>query len=203
VVQIEALEHDRDWLTRLTSKFRSQDVDTVSLDLDETRQSFARATELTSQGFKVLVTTHLENGIAALAHFLSFCRERETPPLGLKCILSQHCVPGICPSCKEHPSMPAHLVQFLKENRITADVGYACGHGCADCNHSGQKGHVKIYEYLPMNKTMREKLLSGDDHFNVFKTFLQDPVGPSLLDDGLDKASRGLIKLDDLVTLTS
>jgi type II secretory ATPase GspE/PulE/Tfp pilus assembly ATPase PilB-like protein len=60
-----------------------------------------------------------------------------------------------------------------------------------------------MYEHLPVNQAMREKLLSGDDYFNIFKTIFQDHLGSSLLDDGLDKVSRGLIKLDDLLALTN
>lgn len=203
VVQIEACEHDREWLANMTAKFRSQDVDTVSLDLDAPRQSFATAMDLIARGFKVLITTHFGDCISALAHYVSFCRESHLLPLELKCILSQQDLPGMGPSCREQTSVPSNLVQFLNENEDSANLDCSCGQGCDDCRHTGQKGRGSTYEYIPVTRTMREKIVSGHPLQDISSIFLQDHACLSLDDDGQDKVSKGLITLENLVASTN
>ena len=70
--------------------------------------------------------------------------------------------------------------------------------GCAECNQTGYKGRVGVYELLVMNETLREAVRSTAQVSQV-KMLARASGMKTMREDGLDKVVAGLTTLDEIL----
>jgi type IV pilus assembly protein PilB len=116
-------------------------------------------------------------------------------------IMAQRLVRLVCPKCKENYAPPP---SELKAAGYTAEqlkgAQFARGLGCNYCHHTGYRGRKGIFEMLAMNAAMREMTFNREPTQQIRKKARQTGMR-TLLEDGLNKALRGLTTLDEVLSI--
>lgn len=77
-------------------------------------------------------------------------------------IVAQRLVGKVCESCKAPVEVPAQtLLNLGVPQAEIGDYKLMRGKGCANCNNTGIKGRLAIYELLAMTEKMKEAILKG------------------------------------------
>lgn len=113
-------------------------------------------------------------------------------------VLAQRLVRVICDKCKQ-PHTPSDSVlesAGLTEDEIASST-FMKGRGCGNCQRSGYKGRMGIFELMPMNGKIRELSFDGASTQNIRKAAMDQGMH-SLYRDGLMKAMRGVTTLEEV-----
>ncbi|MGQ9700897.1 MAG: type IV-A pilus assembly ATPase PilB [bacterium] len=118
-------------------------------------------------------------------------------------IQAQRLVRRICPNCKEQIKVSPKL---LEEANIPLDtfpdgIVYK-GKGCSNCNQTGYKGRIGLYEVMPISPTIRAMILKGASSDEVAKQAKEEGM-KTLRDDGIDKIKKGITTIEELIRETA
>ncbi len=75
------------------------------------------------------------------------------------------------------------------------------GKGCSNCNKTGYRGRMGIYELMTMTSQVREMTFKGESTLNVRKMARKQGMH-TLFEDGMIKALKGLTTLDEVLRIT-
>jgi len=117
-------------------------------------------------------------------------------------ILAQRLARKICPHCKveEDISVPAlQKIGFSEEEAKT--VKCYKGAGCAECNNSGYKGRIALYEVMPINDDIKDLILEGASSGEIKKTAVRLGV-KTLRMSGLTKVREEVTSVEEVLRVT-
>jgi type IV pilus assembly protein PilB len=113
-------------------------------------------------GHLVLSTLHTNDAPSTINRLMNMGIEPFLVATSVNLICAQRLVRRICKECKEEIHMPTQAL---------ADVGFAIdeaprlklfkGRGCANCNNTGYRGRVGLFEVLEVSDEVRELILAG------------------------------------------
>ena len=117
-------------------------------------------------------------------------------------IQAQRLVRRICSSCREKVKADPKLLEDagIPKGAITDNIVYR-GKGCQDCNQSGYKGRIGLYEVMPISPEMRSMILKGASSDDIAK-FAKKEGMVTLRDDGIDKVKNGVTTIEELMRET-
>ncbi|PQO42286.1 GspE/PulE family protein [Blastopirellula marina] len=113
-------------------------------------------------------------------------------------VLAQRLVRVICEKCKS-PVKPSK--ETLEAAGVTPEMAekatFMKGRGCGNCNRSGYRGRMGIFELMPMNARLRELAFRGEATQEIRKAAVQTGMD-TLFDDGVKKAMMGKTTLEEV-----
>jgi len=112
--------------------------------------------------------------------------------------MAQRLVRLICESCKESY---APTKKILKELGIEPGVEFYRGKGCKQCKNTGFSGRIGLFEVLPVNENIR-KLIEAKSSASQIKKEAVDAGMQTLRQDGMSKVKKGLIVLEEVLSIT-
>ena len=117
-------------------------------------------------------------------------------------IQAQRLVRRICSSCREKVKADPKLLEDagIPKGAITDNIVYR-GKGCQDCNQSGYKGRIGLYEVMPISPEMRSMILKGASSDDIAKFATKEGM-VTLRDDGIDKVKNGVTTIEELMRET-
>jgi type IV pilus assembly protein PilB len=124
-----------------------------------------------------------------------------TQGLLLRGVLAQRLLPKICSACREALVEPVRLLEGVRGRRVE-ELTFYTGNGCEQCGGSGRVGKVAIFELLAFREQLRERLLRGDLP-QVLIDEAQRQGMWTLREDGIDKASQGLVDIREVLEATA
>jgi len=117
-------------------------------------------------------------------------------------IQAQRLVRRICPQCREKIEADPKLLEeagipkgALPDNMIFR------GKGCPNCNQTGYKGRIGLYEVMPLSSDMRSMILKGASSDDIAKQAEKEGMF-TLRDDGIDKVKQGVTTVEELMRET-
>lgn len=178
-----------------------QDPDIIVLGEVRDKFSAETAIEAALTGHKVFTTFHTEDSIGALTRLLTMEVEPFLIASTVTCIVAQRLMRRVCPSCAE-PYTPTslELSRMYVSAKDVAGAKFKMGRGCKACRFSGYKGRVGIFESLIMNEMLRDAILQNKSSLEIRKLSLETAGLVSLFEDGLVKASRGQVSVQEIIT---
>jgi type II secretory ATPase GspE/PulE/Tfp pilus assembly ATPase PilB-like protein len=124
-----------------------------------------------------------------------------TMGLLLRGILAQRLLPKICSTCREPLAEPVRLIEGIR-GRGTDELAFYTGSGCEQCGGTGRAGRVAIFELLSFREDLRDRLLQGDPAQVVLEEAQRLGMW-SLREDGILKASQGLVDIREVLEATA
>jgi len=124
-----------------------------------------------------------------------------TMGLLLRGILAQRLLPKICSACREPLSEPVRLIEGIR-GRETEELTFYSGSGCEQCGGTGRSGRVAIFELLSFREDLRDRLLHGDPSQLLLEEAQRLGMW-SLREDGILKASQGLVDVREVLEATA
>ena len=104
--------------------------------------------------------------------------------------MAQRLVRRVCRDCSEVYEFTSRELEILEDNGIEGVTHGKHGRGCPACNHTGYRGRLAIHEILPINRKIKDYILSrsGD---SVIRDYMKQEGYHTLLVDGLLKVIDG------------
>ncbi len=177
-----------------------QDPDVIVLG--EIRDTFSAETAIQAAltGHKVLTTFHTEDSIGGLVRLLNMNIEAFLISSAVVCVLAQRLLRHVCPSCAE-PYLPTSLdlsmLGYSANDLIGAE--FKIGRGCRECRFNGYRGRLGVFELLVMNEMVKDAILNKKSSYEIGRISIETSGLMTLLEDGLVKASKGLISLQEVL----
>jgi len=117
-------------------------------------------------------------------------------------ILAQRLVRVICMKCKQ-PYLPseAQLEAAGISPEAAAKATFMKGKGCGNCQKSGYRGRMGIYEMMLMTGKIRELAFKGESSQNIRKAAVAAGMS-TLYRDGMLKAMKGITSIEEVLRVS-
>nr|WP_221401196.1 ATPase, T2SS/T4P/T4SS family [Paenibacillus phyllosphaerae] len=151
-------------------------------------------------GHLVLSTLHTNDSVGTVTRFRDMGVAPYLIASSLVGVVAQRLVRRVCPDCKTAYEPSEQELIFLQQHGFHADKLYR-GAGCGNCNKTGYRGRVAIHEVLGINDEIRQ-LISMEGTLADLRKAAADSGLIQLMDDGLDKAVRGITSVQEVLRET-
>lgn len=152
-------------------------------------------------GHLVFSTLHTNNAAGAVTRLIDMGVEPFLLASSLEGVLAQRLVRKICPSCRKLYKPDAALLANLKNSiSIPADAPLYHGTGCDECNHTGMRGRIGIYELLRVTDSLRKLISERPTTDQILAAAPADHV--SMRHDGIEKILAGITTPEEVLRVT-
>jgi type IV pilus assembly protein PilB len=179
-----------------------QDPDVIVIG--EIRDTFSADTAIQAAltGHKVLTTFHTEDSIGGLVRLLNMDIEAFLVSSTVVSVLAQRLVRRVCDGCAApYRPTPADLQRLGYAGDELAGHELRIGRGCPACRHSGYRGRAPIFELLVMDPGLRDAILNRRTAYEIRSLARETGGMLSLLEDGIEKAARGITTVREIVRM--
>jgi type IV pilus assembly protein PilB len=177
-----------------------QDPDVIVIG--EIRDHFSAevAVQAALTGHKVLTTFHTEDCIGGLIRLLNMNIEAFMIASTVVSVMSQRLLRKLCVFCNQ-PYKPTsrELQRIGYRPHDIVGTPFHKGTGCANCQHTGYKGRVGIFELLIIDELVRDAILERRTSKELRQISIESTGLLTLLEDGIVKAADGATTLDELL----
>lgn len=179
-----------------------QDPDIILIGEIRDKETMEIAIKASLTGHLVLSTFHTNDAPSAISRLVYMGLEPYLLASSLNLIVAQRLVRRICDKCKEPFTVSQELVKHLKlTQEQTEKAVFYHGKGCQDCNGSGYRGRLPIFEFLIMDPEIRDAISTGAREFEVRQKARQKGYG-GLLDSGVSRILDGRTTVEEVLRVT-
>lgn len=191
-----------------------QDVDIIMVSELADSETATLALQGAQGGPLILSSLSASDAATALAQLVALSANPFLVASVVRLIVAQRMVPRICQSCKVAAPVPPELKAPLRDElkklprRILAaldlptQLTFFDSPGCPECLEGRRLGSVALFEVVPMFRDLRTALTDGVDTTRLTDLIRRHGY-PSLRQDGFIKALQGLVRLADVVRVTT
>ena len=161
-----------------------QDPDVVMIGEIRDRETAEIAVQASLTGHLVLSTVHTNDAVGAITRMRDMKVEPFLLASTLRAVIAQRLVRRLCPSCREQVPADKSVAALLGLDEGTPIYR---AQGCADCNGSGYKGRIGVFEAIRIDDTLRRMINEGGDEALIARhAFLNTP--------NLGSSARALVR---------
>ncbi|WP_417687474.1 GspE/PulE family protein [Pseudidiomarina sp.] len=154
-------------------------------------------------GHLVLTTLHTNDSITSALRLIDMGAAPYLVGAAVRGVLAQRLIRRVCDNCKTEAVVEPADLALLR--RMAPDLpedgsGFVKGKGCRNCNHTGYKGRVGVFELLELNEEMVNAL--RDSNMREFAGAARTAANfrPLAL-SALDYAREGVTSVDEVLFL--
>ncbi|HZZ78059.1 MAG TPA: ATPase, T2SS/T4P/T4SS family [Gemmataceae bacterium] len=149
-------------------------------------------------GHLVFSTLHTNDAPGAVTRMVDMGVPSYLVASSVIAILAQRLVRVVCTKCKQ-PYMPTDAVLEAAGIRreIAEKAHFMKGKGCGNCQRSGYRGRIGIYELLLMKSKIRELAFKGVSTQELRKVAMANGM-KTLYQDGMIKAMKGITSIEEV-----
>jgi type IV pilus assembly protein PilB len=153
-------------------------------------------------GHLVLSTLHTNDAPSTINRLLNMGVEPFLVASSVNLILAQRLARVICGNCREPVELPlqAWVDVGIPKAEIATFTGFH-GVGCQQCNGSGYRGRVALYEVMPMSDEIRDLVLNGASASEIKRCAMSLGM-QTLRQAGLSKLKEGVTTIEEVVRVT-
>ena len=183
-----------------------QDPDVVMVGEIRDRETAEIAIQAALTGHLVLSTVHTNDALGAFTRLIDMGVEPFLVATPMKGVQAQRLVRRLCPHCARpaHP-LPAVVAEAQAwATRVLGDVPaqWREAVGCPQCQGTGYRGRVGIYELVPVDEAMQQAVVAGATHLQL-RAMARERGCRFLREDGLLKAWQGVTSVDEVLRVTA
>ena len=179
-----------------------QDPDIVLIGEIRDKETIEIAIKASLTGHLVLSTFHTNDAPSAISRMVYMGVERYLLASSLNLVIAQRLVRRICERCKEPVSLDEETLKRLKiNNKEDMDSVFYRGRGCHACSGAGYLGRLPIFEFLAIDKDMKERIIAGDSEAEIREASHQKGYG-GLLESGVSAMLKGLTTAEEVLRVT-
>ncbi len=154
-------------------------------------------------GHLVFSTLHTNDAPGAVARLIDIGVKPFLVASSARCLMAQRLVRKICKKCISNSTITEHEMHTLgitPEQLATANIKK--GRGCPDCNRTGNRGRMGIFEIFLIQDEAR-KLIYEKAPSNVLRNKAREMGMRTLREDGTRKVLAGVTTADEVIRATS
>ena len=180
-----------------------QDPDIILIGEIRDKETVEIAIKASLTGHLVLSTFHTNDAPSAISRFLYMGIEPYLLASTLNLVVAQRLVRKICDRCKEPIQLSEQALKRLNIDPEKAKTAvFYHGRGCNNCGGMGYRGRLPIFEFLPVDQEISEKIIAGQSESQIRAAARQKGYG-GLLESGVSKIWQGLTTAEEVLSVAS
>jgi type IV pilus assembly protein PilB len=182
--------------------FLRQDPDIILVGEIRDFETAEIAIKAALTGHLVLSTLHTNDAPGTIARLINMGIEPIMVSSSVILIVAQRLARKICENCKEEEHLSeTTLIKAGFSPDIVKDIKCYMGKGCPECNNTGYKGRLAVYEIMPIKDELKEMILQGAPAAEIKKEAVR--LGMSTLrQSGLKKVMSGITTVEEILRVT-
>ncbi|MCF7483786.1 GspE/PulE family protein [Vibrio sp. J1-1] len=187
--------------SRVLRTFLRQDPDIILVGEMRDQETVEIGLRAALTGHLVLSTLHTNDAIDSALRMIDMGAPGYLVASAVRAVVAQRLVRRVCPDCKTEDSLDESRRQWLAE-RFPNQVGvtFYKGSGCQNCNLTGYRGRIGVFEMLELENEMMDKLRANDTVGFAQAARLSEKYKP-LLASAMELALQGTVSLDEVMAL--
>lgn len=167
-------------------------------------------------GHLVFSTLHTNSSIGAIPRLVDMGIEPFLLSSSLQVVAAQRLVRRICKHCKEEVTVPHAVEEFIKTElekidpknfeeygvEIKSKLKFYQGKGCDECNNSGYKGRLAIFEALEIDDDTKEVIAEHKGNEVEIEKIAKKKGMIKIQQDGILKVLKGLTTISEVERVT-
>lgn len=176
-----------------------QDPDIILVGEIRDRETMEIAIQASLTGHLVLTTFHTNDAPSAMSRLIYMGLERYLLASTLNLIIAQRLIRRICHHCKE-PSKPDEKILSSLGIDVDKTGRIECfhGRGCSACEGTGYSGRLAVFEFLPLDDQLREKITQGAGEMEI-RTMVRKKGYSGLLESAVSRLREGLTTVEEVL----
>ena len=182
--------------------FLRQDPDIIMVGEIRDFETAEIAIKAALTGHLVLSTLHTNDAPSTINRLLNMGIEPFLVASSVNLIAAQRLARVNCENCKT--SIPVSPQMLMNLGVGPDDLqGFTCykGVGCSQCNNTGYKGRVALYEVMPVREEIRELILQGASATEIKKEAIRLGM-KTLRQTALTKLKEGITTVEEVLKAT-
>jgi len=153
-------------------------------------------------GHLVFSTLHTNDSAGAVTRLIDMGIKPFLVASAVQAVMAQRLVRKVCPKCAEPYEPEDSVLKEIERMMGTLEgANFVKGKGCPECNMTGYRGRVAIFELLVISEEVRRIVLSRATSFEIRD--LARSQGMKLLrEDGWIKVYRGITTVEEVLRVT-
>jgi len=153
-------------------------------------------------GHLVLSSIHTNDAPSTISRILNMGIEPFLVATSLNLVCAQRLVRKICPECKIEVKTPLQaLINAGYSPEDAKNVRTFKGEGCNNCNDTGYRGRIGMYEVMEVGEGIQEMIIMGSSTNEIRHKAIEEGMC-TLRHSGLEKVKAGLTTLDEVTRET-
>ncbi|GAB4229110.1 MAG: type IV-A pilus assembly ATPase PilB [Deltaproteobacteria bacterium] len=183
--------------------FLRQDPDIIMVGEIRDYETAEIAVKAALTGHLVLSTLHTNDAPGTVTRLLNMGVEPFLVSSSLNLIVAQRLARRVCLKCREEIRLPAKALADagMKPERIRF-AKPAKGKGCDECNGTGFRGRVALYEVMPIKEEIKDLVLRGGSALDLKREAIRLGM-KTLRQTGLSKLEEGVTTLEEVLRVTA
>ncbi len=182
--------------------FLRQDPDIIMVGEIRDFETAEIAVKAALTGHLVLSTVHTNDAPSTITRLVNMGIEPFLVSSSVVLIVAQRLARKICPKCKEEHKMSD--TALLKIGFPADEIGkFTCykGAGCANCNNTGYRGRIALYEVMPVKDELKELILQGASGLDIKREAMR--LGMlTLRQSGVRKVMEGVTSVEEILRVS-
>ncbi len=176
-----------------------QDPNVILVGEIRDQETASIALEAAQTGHLLLSTLHTNDAPGTITRLFDLGIPPFLVASSLVGVLAQRLVRRSCAECSTlRPPSDEALETLGGRVSLPADARFVAGTGCDGCGQSGFRGRIAVHELLQVNAEVRELIAAGAAEHAIRRAARAAGMR-SLIEDGVEKAARGLTTLEELL----
>jgi type IV pilus assembly protein PilB len=180
-----------------------QDPDVILLGEVRDSETAKIAMQAAQTGHLVLSTLHTDNAPSVVTRLMDLGAEPYVIASALVGVVAQRLVRRLCVHCRRQYTPPAEVLRSLNiADADAAAIPFYKSVGCDQCNHTGYRGRIGIYEVMRVTDKLR-RLISARSSEDQLR---EAAVGGGMItlgEDGLAKVKSGVTTPEELLRVVT
>ena len=179
-----------------------QDPDTILVGEIRDLETAEIAIQAALTGHLVFSTLHTNSAPATVTRLKDMGIPTFMICATVEAILAQRLVRRICTKCREEARITSDMLFELGMTREQlGDKKFFKGTGCDQCNNTGYKGRIALFELMIMNDKIRDMIMSNSSTDDLRDEAARDGM-ITLREFGMGVAADGVTTLDEIIRET-
>ncbi|HHF0551991.1 TPA: GspE/PulE family protein [Vibrio antiquarius] len=187
--------------SRVLRTFLRQDPDIILVGEMRDQETVEIGLRAALTGHLVLSTLHTNDAVDSALRMIDMGAPGYLVASAVRAVVAQRLVRRVCPDCKTEDHLDDSRQQWLAgrfPNQVSTT--FYKGAGCQNCNLTGYRGRIGVFEMLELEQEMMDKLRANDAVGFAQAARRSENYKP-LLASAMELALQGTVSLDEVMTL--
>lgn len=187
--------------SRVLRTFLRQDPDIILIGEMRDQETVEIGLRAALTGHLVLSTLHTNDAVDSALRMIDMGAPGYLVASAVRAVVAQRLVRRVCPDCKTTDVLDESRQQWLA-GRFPNQIGttFHKGAGCQNCNLTGYRGRVGVFEMLELENEMMDKL-RANDAVGFAQVARRSENYKPLLASAMELALQGTVSLDEVMAL--
>ncbi len=184
--------------------FLRQDPNIILVGEIRDSETTSLAIQAALTGHLVFSTLHTNNASGAIPRLLDMGAEPFLVASALNCVIGQRIARKICSFCKSDYEPLPQVIEDIKTAlgkyypEKNEKIKLYMGKGCTECNSTGYRGRVGIFEVLPISEKMSKLILEHTSSADMERQAIDEGMF-TMKQDGFFKVLEGITTIEEVL----